>query len=624
MMAPMLTRGLHVLALLTLLASVFAAALGPVGDASACGAFAAPPSEGKLAASLPFLTVEQVLVLWDEETGIEDFIRETRFDQAGKSFGFVVPTPSKPEVSAAKAPFDKLRARYGFEDPRALKIGSGGGTVQGGGKGDAVPAVVVLSEQRIGSFHAFTLSASDPGAFDRWLRENGFAMTAGAKPWIRSYVELGFFFVALRYDAPGARGAVGADAGTTTAMTSETVRIRFKTPNPYYPYMEPAHEEAALEPARRMLTGWLVTRQRMRPIAFHASTEGKRGWERPWREGARYEVSSSVLGESLDADLRQLLPTSDNLVVQTFRDLKVTRERYGDVFLVPEQPESAAASAAVLGERRRLLGAVDPSLLPGADEGGLADDAGRSRPELDAAPPASAAPPATRGCTFSPSSSAGSWWVGVLFVLVSIGLARRRSNAGPVALAGCIVLAGCRPRDTSTNVEAQAQVAVTDPTTRAAREEQALALLAGNPPPGGIAEARDPGMRGLLGIGGGDLAPRGYVDVVGTAAEPAPISDADRVAAGLRARFRQCYYTGLDVEPKMAGTITLSADVAPNGEVTSTTVAARSGASVTVATCCANILRRAQFAEPKFATKLRVSLVLRQPTSPAPTISSPR
>ncbi|MDB4937649.1 MAG: hypothetical protein JWP87_4621 [Labilithrix sp.] len=613
MMKPMLNRGLHVLALLALLASLFAAALVPTSDASACGAFAAPPSEGKLAASLPFLTVEQVLVMWDEETGIEDFIRETRFDQAGKSFGFVVPTPSKPEVSAAKPPFDKLRARYGFEDPRALKIGSGGGAVQGGGKGDAIPAVVVLSDQRIGSFRAFTLSASDPGAFDTWLRENGFAMTEGAKSWTRSYVDLGFFFVALRYDAPAASAGRGADAGAK-AMTSETVRIRFKTPNPYYPYMEPVHEEASPEPARRMLTGWLVTRQRMRPIAFHAETGGKPSWERPWREGARYEVSSSVLGESLDADLRQLLPSSDNLVVQTFRDLKVTRERYGDVFLVSEQPESAATSAAVLGERRRLLGAVDPTLLPGADDAGVAEDAARSQPQLDAAPPASPAPPATHGCTLSPSSRDGSGWMGVLLVLTSIGFARRARKASAMALTACIALAGCRSRDTSSSVDAQAEAGVPVAPTRADREEQALALLAGNAPSGGIAEARDPGMRGLMGIGGGDVAPRGYVDVAATAAEPAPISDADRVAAGLRSRFRQCYYKGLDAEPKMAGTITLSADVAPNGEVTTTTVAARSGVSAIVATCCADILRRAQFAEPKVPTKLRVSLVLRRST----------
>ena len=54
---------------------------------------------------LPFLTVEQVLIFWDKESGVEDFIRKTRFDRTGKPFGFVIPTPSTPEVFAAKAPF---------------------------------------------------------------------------------------------------------------------------------------------------------------------------------------------------------------------------------------------------------------------------------------------------------------------------------------------------------------------------------------------------------------------------------------------------------------------------------------------------------------------------------------
>jgi hypothetical protein len=620
---------------LALLACMIAAALACTDDASACGAFAAPPTEEKLAASLPFLTVEQVLLLWDKETGVEDFIRETRFDRTGKPFGFVIPTPSTPEVSAAKAPFDALRAKYGFEDPNRLRIGAGGGPVQGGGRGTPEAAVVVLSKQRIGSFVAFTLSASDPGAFDAWLRKNGFAMSDGAKPWIQHYVDLGFFFVALRYDAPP---RTAGDAGTDS-MTSETVRIRFRTPNPYYPYMEPAHEAGASAPERRMLTGWLVTREPMKAIAFHPSRDAKRAWQRPWHEGAHYQRTRAALGESLDANLRELLPGSEQLEIQTFRDLKVSREGYGDVLFVPEHPESPAASAAVVEARRRLLGAVDPTLLSAGPDGQLEDDRPPMVPDLDAGLPAppppattSAAPPAsaTRRCSFSPPlAGEGSSWASLWLVAISIGLARRaRSESArrtrttaAVMLASAIVVAGCRARDTSASGDAQAPPlpppsAMTPPatharpdrpTSRADREVAALAILSGATPPNGVLDAereRSPG--GLA-----DLDRKGEVLIGELEPGAVPVADAARVSAGIRPRFRRCYASGLESEPTMEGTLRIKVEVTPTGEVSRATVTANKGLSASVATCCAGVVKRATFTEPNAATSFSLPLTFR-------------
>jgi hypothetical protein len=81
---------------------------------------------------------------------------------------------------------------------------------------------VVLTQQRIGRFTAFTLAASEAGAFERWLTHNGFAMSDEAKPWLAHYVALQFFFVAFRYDRAGDH---------SPDMTSQTVRIRFQTPD---------------------------------------------------------------------------------------------------------------------------------------------------------------------------------------------------------------------------------------------------------------------------------------------------------------------------------------------------------------------------------------------------------
>lgn len=117
---------------------------------------------------------------------------------------------------------------------------------------------------------------------------------------------------------------------------------------------------------------------------------------------------------------------------------------------------------------------------------------------------------------------------------------------------------------------------------------------------------------GLAGIGGGTkgdgtgggagtetkvAGPTGVAQVGGSTAT-VPISDADRVIAGLRARFRSCYQTGLNSDPGMSGKVLISARVGPNGEVQSADVASNSGLSPSVASCIAGVVKRATFSAP--------------------------
>lgn len=116
---------------------------------------------------------------------------------------------------------------------------------------------------------------------------------------------------------------------------------------------------------------------------------------------------------------------------------------------------------------------------------------------------------------------------------------------------------------------------------------------------------------GLGGLGGGTKqsgesgagterkveGPKGDAQVGGSSAT-VPISDADRVIAGLRPRFRQCYQTGLNSDPSMSGKVVITAKVGPNGEVSSADVSTNTGLSPTVASCIAGVVRRAQFNAP--------------------------
>ena len=117
---------------------------------------------------------------------------------------------------------------------------------------------------------------------------------------------------------------------------------------------------------------------------------------------------------------------------------------------------------------------------------------------------------------------------------------------------------------------------------------------------------------GLGGIGGGTkgdgtgggagtetkvAGPTGVANVGGSTAT-VPISDADRVVAGLRARFRNCYQAGLANDPTMSGKVVVSAKVGPNGEVSSADIAQNTGLSPSVAQCIAGVVKRATFSAP--------------------------
>jgi hypothetical protein len=116
---------------------------------------------------------------------------------------------------------------------------------------------------------------------------------------------------------------------------------------------------------------------------------------------------------------------------------------------------------------------------------------------------------------------------------------------------------------------------------------------------------------GLGGLGGGTKGsgdssagqerkvegPKGDAQISGSSAT-VPISDADRVIAGLRPRFRQCYQTGLNSDPSMSGKVVITAKVSPNGEVQSADVSSNTGLSASVASCIAGAVKRATFNAP--------------------------
>ncbi len=85
---------------------------------------------------------------------------------------------------------------------------------------------------------------------------------------------------------------------------------------------------------------------------------------------------------------------------------------------------------------------------------------------------------------------------------------------------------------------------------------------------------------------------------IGISTGSTQINNADATVAGLRARFRSCYQTGLLGDPTMSGKVVISARVAPNGEVSSADILSSTGLSPAVNQCIANVVKRATFSAP--------------------------
>lgn len=323
-------------------------------DAPACGGFFARRGPAMKRVPVPSLQVENVLIVHDKASETEHFVREIVFRGASEPFGFVVPTPSQPTVhEVAKSPFAALDRYFPHETrQRSRGLGSGRGAAPGGG-GAPKPAVTVLSQERIGSFTAFVLAANDASALRKWLEDNQLATTKESEAWLDHYVKLGFFFTAFRYEI---------SSGNSDTKQSQTVRLTFKTPLPYYPYKEPEHpQEEAKSAEARMLSVWFVGTEERVPVAAAQGGEGA-SWKRPWAEHNQHLVQDGALRDAL-GDLYALLPpppkpqlapdASDAELlgtfgpfgrsrwnVQTFEDQKRDRGGFGDVVLVPKSPEA--------------------------------------------------------------------------------------------------------------------------------------------------------------------------------------------------------------------------------------------------------------------------------------------
>jgi hypothetical protein len=211
---------------------------------------------------------ESAIIVWDAKAQREHFVRRASFHTTGKDFGFLVPTPDKPEL--AEVPdrvFDQLEAATAPEVIHQTQVGGFeastlcGSFLLRGGKGEmasAVAPVRVLDAQRVAGYDAVVLEADSAGALASWLKDHGYAERAELSAWLAPYVAAKWKLTAFKI-APGQEGAAKG------AVETAAVRMSFATARPFFPYREPSdqRENVPASASGRLLRVFFIGTERV-------------------------------------------------------------------------------------------------------------------------------------------------------------------------------------------------------------------------------------------------------------------------------------------------------------------------------------------------------------------------
>ncbi|MCB9604073.1 MAG: DUF2330 domain-containing protein [Sandaracinus sp.] len=263
---------------------------------------------------------EEALVVYDEAAGMQHFVRTAAFEDAPRDFGFLVPTPGRPELTEVDSDvFERLFHVYFRRDRQRRTRAAGGSSGSSMSSG-----VEVVARQVVAGLDATVLRASDAGALERWLAEHGYPSGDALTGWLERYVVKGWHVTAFKL-TPGNR----------RDFETRAVRMSFATPKPYFPYAEPQHAGRRPRPFRvDVVAPWRADAQ----VGL-----------RPWAGRVGY---AGQPGESLRRALAGVVPSEsfrDDAWLTVLDEPRSTRPNQ-DLFFVPAEEQAAVASTI----RRRL------------------------------------------------------------------------------------------------------------------------------------------------------------------------------------------------------------------------------------------------------------------------------
>jgi hypothetical protein len=162
--------------------------LAPIASADACGVYIPRDGDASMAR-------ERGLVIWDGQT--EQVLVELSINSDANEAAWIFPSPTRAEVrlgdAAIFAELEELTKPQIVYERRPAMPDFGAGAPMAG-----APPVTVLSQQTLGPFEVTTLAATDAGALQGWLTENGYQFPQALDDVLQPYIDKGWFYVAIK------------------------------------------------------------------------------------------------------------------------------------------------------------------------------------------------------------------------------------------------------------------------------------------------------------------------------------------------------------------------------------------------------------------------------------------
>lgn len=273
-----------------------------------------------------FVTIneEAAVIVWDAKTKTEHFIRMASFSGA-EDFGFLVPTPTKPELAEARYAFDTvselIRPKFihtphfdGFDFTPAIFAFLLGNEEEAATTAIRAGSVRVLDEQQVAGYDAVVLEADNATALNEWLGKHGYESRPALVEWLEPYVKAKWKITAFKLTAKGNRFA------------TRPVRMSFTTERPFFPYREPAdlRGEKAATTMPRGLKVFFLSEARMQGALGEQKWSGEVVWANQVDAAFQQKIASEC----------GLKPSqlSTNLWLTAFEDKASPRPGTDDVF----------------------------------------------------------------------------------------------------------------------------------------------------------------------------------------------------------------------------------------------------------------------------------------------------
>ncbi|MDG9704911.1 DUF2330 domain-containing protein [Streptomyces sp. DH37] len=212
--------------------------------AHACGCGGMVPAGGTTVS----VREETSVVRWDGRT--ERIVMRLTVGGDASEAAWIMPVPGRATVELGdRALFDELEEvtapvretrRHFWPRSGDWPFDGADGAVAGAPPGGAAPPVGVVGRERLGPFDVARLTATDPGALDGWLRDNGFELPDRLARELEPYVEEEWQYVAVRLapareDGNEGDGKNGDTPPPVLGGALDPLSITFGSDRPVYP-----------------------------------------------------------------------------------------------------------------------------------------------------------------------------------------------------------------------------------------------------------------------------------------------------------------------------------------------------------------------------------------------------